>query len=612
MPKSPRIEKMQGMDKWVSALNRDVRTVLVLDVVESVRLAELDELAFVQRWIALSSRLRELVIPNFGGRLIKTLGDGLMVDFEQADQAVKCAFAIMTAAAQQFGGAASQHSGDLTLRIGVHTGEVFSDAHDLYGRSVNLAARLAGLAGPNQIVVSSGIRDGVCDQLDADIEDMGDCYVKHIAEPIHAFRLRAPGSLPVPIALPGDNIHLKPVIAVVPFMPRLGTKGDHWLGEILADDVIAAISRSADLTVISRLSTSPLKKMLAAGSFDASDLLTTARERLNAQYVLTGSFIQRGTALDLQVELVDTRRLNVLWATTLQCDATTFLHTNSVQLAELVNAVSTHIVNNEMAWARKLALPNVESYSLLMAAIGFMHRASTSDFKRVADILRALIDRHPRQALPRAWLAKWHALSVTRGLAQATPRSAQEALSETSRALDIDPECSLALAIEGMVYCQMKKDLVTADDRYHKALAANPNDSMAWLYKGVLHSFKSEKEQARAAGEKALSLTPLDPMLYFYQSLAASAILCSEDFPRVIELATASIRANRSHTSSYRALAIAQVLNGEPGAAALTVKELLKIEPGFTVTDFLRRTPTADLDMGRRSAQALREAGVPN
>jgi adenylate cyclase len=607
-----KVDTMAGMQEWFAALNRDVRTVLVLDVVESVRLAELDEIAFVQRWIALSTELREKVIPQFSGRLIKTLGDGLMVDFSQPGEAVQCAFAILDAAAQGHGGIASQHSGDVTLRIGVHTGEVFSDDHDLYGRSVNLAARLAGLAGPNQVVVSAGIRDGVCDHLDADIEDMGDCYVKHIAEPIHAFRLRPPGSQTLPLALPGDHIQMTPVIAVVPFMPRSGSTGDHWLGEILADDVIAAISRSSELTVISRLSTSPLKRLFNSQNPEELDLLTTVRERLNSQYALTGSFIQRGSLLDLHVELVDAKRLNVLWASNLRCDASDFLHANSVQLAELVNAVSRSIVKNEMAWARKTALPNVPSYALLMAAISFMHRASTSDFKRVAEILRALIDRHPRQALPRAWLAKWHALSVTRGLAQATPRSAQEALSETGRALDIDPECSLALAIEGMVYCQMKKDLVTADDRYQKALTANPNDSMAWLYKGVLHSFKSEKVQAKAAGEKALSLTPLDPMLYFYQSLAASAMLCSEDYPRVIELATASIRSNRSHTSSYRALAIAQVFSGQTQAASLTIKELLKLEPGFTVTEFLRRTPTADLDLGRRSAQALREAGVPN
>ena len=603
---------MMQLEQWISALRRSVKTILVLDVVESVRLAELDELAFVAKWMQLSTFIRDQLVPQFSGRTIKSLGDGLMAEFSRQIDAVNCGFAILDAIAPSTHQVATIHSNyDLTLRIGLHCGEVFSDQHDIYGRSVNLAARLSTLAGPNQMVVSSGIRDSVCDHLDASIEDMGDCFVKHVAEPVHAFRLRSPSNSAVPMALPNETVGLQPAIAVVPFLPREGQSSDPWIGEVLADEVIAAISRSPDLTVISRLSTSPLKNLTIRSSADVSDLLTAARERLHVQYVLTGQFRQLSDRLELHVELVDTRRFNVLWADRLQCSVSSLLASDSEPVLTMVNAISVAIVKNEMSWVRARALPTVESYGLLIAAIGYMHRASTSDFMRVAEILRVLIDRHPRQPLPRAWLAKWHALCVTRGLSEATPRSVQEALSETGRALDIDPECSLALAIEGMVYCQMRKDLVTATDRYSRALRANPNDSQAWLYSGVLHSFKNEVEEAAFAGEKALALSPLDPMLYFYQSLAASAILPSKNYPRVIGLAKESIRANRSHSSTYRVLAIAQALSGDVAAARTTLQGLLSLEPNFTVSDFLRRSPSADLEMGKRSAQALRVAGLP-
>jgi adenylate cyclase len=600
------------MEKWVAKLNRSIRSVLVLDVVESVRLAEQDEVAFVENWIRLSSAIRQQLISKHDGRLIKSLGDGLMVDFASAAQAVACGFEMLEAAGSQSTQLATPSSGQLTLRIGVHCGEVFSDEHDLYGRSVNLAARLASLAGPNQMVVSAGIRDAVCDQVHAQVEDMGDCYLKHIAEPVHAFRLRSPHTSLLPVAIPADRVSLKPALAVVPFMPRTGESQEAWLGEVLADEVISAISRSPDLMVISRLSTSPLKHLLTRPEAHTENILTLARERLNVQYVVMGSYQQVGDLIHLHVELVDARRLSVLWAETLRLDLPTVLNVSCEPINALVNSISIKIVKNEMAWARKQALPNLESYSMLMAAIGFMHRASVTDFKYVAQILRALIERHPRLALPRAWLAKWHALCVTRGIAEASQRSTQEALYETGRALDADPECSLALAVEGMIYCQLRKDLDTAHERYERALKANPNDSMAWLYSGVLHSFRNDKGPAKLAGERALSLTPLDPMLYFYQSLAASAILPSGNYARVIELAQSSIRANKRHSSTYRVLAIAQVLNNQVPQAQQSIKQLLELEPQFTVSDFLRRSPCADMEMGQLSAKALREAGLPN
>jgi adenylate cyclase len=248
----------------------------------------------------------------------------------------------------------------------------------------------------------------------------------------------------------------------------------------------------------------------------------------------------------------------------------------------------------------------------LMGAISLMHRSTRSEFDRVREMLEYLIDRHRRLPTPRAWLAKWHVLQVTRGLSSGGKDETKRALEQTQRALDVDPGCSLALAIEGFVHCHMLKDLDGAAQRYESALAANPNDSLAWLFSGVLHSFKNEGVEALAASEKALSLSPLDPMLYFYQSLSASSALSAGDYKRVIELATASLRSNRSHTSTYRALAVAQALSGHVEEARKTVDALMLLEPGLTVTQFLQRSPAGNQPVGRLYAEALRTAGLPD
>ena len=157
----------------------------------------------------------------------------------------------------------------------------------------------------------------------------------------------------------------------------------------------------------------------------------------------------------------------------------------------------------------------------------------------------------------------------------------------------------------------MLKDLDGAAQRYELALAANPNDSLAWLFSGVLHAFQGVGDPAKAAAEKALSLSPLDPMMYFYQSLAASAVLASGDYTKAIALAQASLRANKAHSSTYRALTIALSLNKQMDEAKDTALRLLTIEPNFNVREFIRRSPSENYPAGQIYAQALRDAGVP-
>ena len=166
---------------------RVVRTVLVVDVVESVRLMQEDEAGTVQRWRAFVDHVVHQLLPGHEGRLVKSLGDGLMLEFPRVDTAIGVAFAMQEAAAHA--------NVDVTpgrkvhLRIGIHVSPLVADEHDIYGHGVNLAARLTTLAGPDEIVVSADVRDQLTPALDADIEDLGECYVKHVQQPIRAFRL---------------------------------------------------------------------------------------------------------------------------------------------------------------------------------------------------------------------------------------------------------------------------------------------------------------------------------------------------------------------------------------------------------------------------------------
>ena len=152
-------------------------------------------------------------------------------------------------------------------------------------------------------------------------------------------------------------------------------------------------------------------------------------------------------------------------------------------------------------------------------------------------------------------------------------------MESTKRALDIDPDCSLALAIDGFVHTNLLKKLDIAQERYNHAIVANPSNPLAWLLKGTLHAFMGEGQQAVDNTQRALKLSPLDPHRYFYDSLAATACLAAYRYEDALELAQRSLRANRKHTSTLRAMAIAQWQLGRHDEARQTVQELMKLEP---------------------------------
>ncbi|HEU0201835.1 MAG TPA: adenylate/guanylate cyclase domain-containing protein [Burkholderiaceae bacterium] len=592
------VEEHQALPGGVAQV---VRTVLVIDVVESVRLIQQDEEGTVRRWRAFVDHVVRNILPEHAGRLVKSLGDGMMVEFAQVLSAVRAAFAVQQAAADA--------NRDITparqiwLRIGAHMAPLVVDERDVYGHGVNLAARLASLAGPGEIVVSADVHDRLTPTLDADVEDLGECFLKHVEGTVRAYRLGLPGPQPIVEAGLGALPQLSPAIAVIPFRCHSGEPQHDVLGQVLADDIIAAFSRSPDLMVVSRLSTTAFRER------DAS--LEEIAARLQANYVLSGSYRIFGQTLLLSAELDDARTGHVVWAKGIRSNVDGIVSGKDPLVEEVVGAASAAIIERELQRAQSQAWPTLECCTLLLAAIALMHRLSPQGFERAGKMLETLIDRAPRLAPPYAWLAKWHVLRVQQGWSPDPMVDARRALDCTKRAVDHDSTCSLALAVDGFVHTNLLKQLDVAMGRYELALSVNPSDSLAWLLMGTLNAFQGEGKLAVKQTRHALKLSPLDPMHYFYQSLAATAALSARDYKAALDLARRSLRLNRTHTSTLRAMAIAQWELGDAEAARATVRELLRLDPSFTITRFLARSPSSTFETGKTWANALAQAGVP-
>jgi adenylate cyclase len=593
------------MNSWsLPELTRARRAIVVVDVVESVRLMQEDEAGFIERWRRFVHEVRTEVLPKHGGRMVKSLGDGMLLEFASASPAVSAAMTIQQWATQA--GAIETSHLPIGLRIGVHETEVVADELDIYGHGVNLAARIASLARSGEVIASADARDALIVGIDADIDDLGECYVKHLSQPVRAFRIGPPGRS-VAIGAPGSTRLAStvwfPALAVIPFRAADDAGANTVLGDVLADEIIAALSKAPHLRLISRLST----RALAGRPIDVKKLC----RHLGAAYLLSGVHRLSGDSILLNAELCDARSGHVLWADLLVGPASAVFAGESALVGQVAAESARTILREEVARSGRRVMPSQEAYTLLMASVHLMHRNAREDFERSRVMLEHLIERNPDEPLPRAWMGKWYGVRAAQGWGSNPVDDARQALGHVERALNSDPTNALAWAIKGLICSYISRDMRSARHAYDSALAANQNESLAWLYLATLNAWQDDGDEAVAAAGMAQRLSPLDPLKYYYDSLSATAFLVAGSYDMSIDLALQSLRQNRSHASTHRTLAIAQVLANRLNDARSTAEELLRIDPGFTVGAFSQRYPGRDSAHADSFCRALAEAGVP-
>jgi adenylate cyclase len=608
----------------VVGLVRQETVVLLVDLVESVRLMRAHEASTVRRWADFVRIVITEILPRHRGVLVKSLGDGLLARFEAVPDAADAAAEMhQTLAAHNLVIPEDQH---FHLRAGINAAMAWSDGLDIYGTGVNLAARLATLAGPGETIASesaheqlaaalaslanpgetigsAAARDELTHGVDASCEDLGECILKHFDKPVRAYRVGPASPHPSLTGRRDYGTAMQPTIAVIPFSARSDTPALFDVGNLIADSVIWRLSKAADLKVISRLSTAVFRGR-------ANDVGEVSAH-LGATYVLSGAYVANADQIMVTAELCEARNNQVVWTDRLSGEIGDLLRPES-ELADIIaKAVHFAVLDAEVEHILTQPLPSLESYSLLLGSIKLMHRSSKDEFRQTRRILDELINRHSRIAAPRAWLGNWYILQVTRGWSEDRKREAAEALSATHAALDRDPSDALALATEGFVYCHLLKDLDTARKRCNEAVNANPSHALGWLYLGTVDAFKGDGKAAVEATRRAIELSPLDPMRYYFESLSATAELSAHQYENAERLARSSLVLHRMHPSTWRALTISLVSQGRMDEAREALAKLRQLEPQLTAERYLARMPNAEFETGREWARCLAMAGLP-
>jgi len=310
-------------------------------------------------------------------------------------------------------------------------------------------------------------------------------------------------------------------------------------------------------------------------------------------------------------ELADTRDGRIVWSERFEGDLLDVFAMQGELARKVVQSVAPVVRSIELKRARITSFEELDAYGMTLRGVELMHRLSREDFLLARRAFETAIARNPVSPAPHAWLAKWHVMRLVLGASEDAGQEAAAAAACAERALACDAEDALALAVDAHVSAWSRHDLDAAERRLTQALAANPNEPLAWLWSALTHGWRGRGTEAVQCADRALSLSPLDPMTYYFNSLAGLANLIAERYDRAIELSSRSLRENRLHTSTLRTLAAALALSGRLDEAREAITQLRELEPGLTAGAVGARYPGRDSPHAARLIRALVDAGLP-
>jgi TolB-like protein/regulator of sirC expression with transglutaminase-like and TPR domain len=407
-------------------------------------------------------------------------------------------------------------------------------------------------------------------------------------------------------AKPKLTTHLsgyQPSIAVLPFRNLSDENTRLHIGDGLVEDLIQALSRVPNLFVISRLSSLAFR--------DQDRLAQDIGDALGVQYILSGSIREIGDRLRLTVELTDTGSGGVLWTSKLDEKFSDLLEVQERLAYSIIRRVGLHLQAAELQRTRTKRHADLEAYELLLQAQENMHNSSHAVFDTSERLLDEAIARDPGYTTALAWRAYWHFLRVGQGWSPDVRQDTEKAEQFARRAIECDSAEPIGFVVFGVVASYLHKDFEAAFQHFESALDLNPNCAQAWLWSAAARAWMGDSRRAIEEINRAIALSPYDPLMYMYSSNAAMAYVADGQYDRAVECALRSLRENKTNTSAHRLLVMASELAGRAEQARRAAHELLKLEPGLTVEKFRKRYPGSATPHADLYCEALARAGVP-
>jgi adenylate cyclase len=573
--------------------------ILAADVVGYSRLMEVDETGTLARLKALRAEVLDPAIAGHAGRLVKLMGDGALVEFASAVDAVTAALEIQRAA--------NDRDGDLPepsrirLRIGINVGDIIVEGDDIYGDGVNVAARIEGLAEPGGIFISRSAVDQVRDRVPIRIEARGERTVKNIARPIEVFCIvaEAGGRTPVQPA-PAAPAPDKSSIAVLAFANMSGDAEQEYFSDGISEDVITDLSRLSGLHVIARNSSFAYKQKPAA-------IPVIARE-LGVRYLLEGSVRKAGNRVRITAQLVDATTGGHLWAERYDRDLTDIFAVQDDVRQQIVSALRLTLSEAERAASGAGGTRDVAAHDHFLRGreLLFGPKRDRDVFQRATGCFRRAIGTDAGYAAAYAGLAMAYLLDYQNHWSETPELSLAEGERLAAEAIardDRDPFAHYVAAVAAMWRKDYERWAAEAD----RALALNPNHALALNVRGIVHIYGGEPSLAIPYIEQAIRL---DPAQQLYRHFLGTAYFVAGTYETAVAVFKDRIAMVPSADLSRGFLASALGHLGRLDEAREVWSELMEVNPRYSPREHVARLPFRDPADAERFIAGLRKPGL--
>jgi TolB-like protein/class 3 adenylate cyclase len=530
---------------------RRLAAILAADVVGYSRLMGRDESGTLGRLKAHRTERLEPTLARHGGRLVKLTGDGALVEFPSAVDALGAAIEFQQAMVE----VNKDQSKDtaIVFRIGLHLGDLIVDGEDLYGDGVNIAARLEAEAPPSGVVVSRALREAVQGRLKAEFVALGELALKNIDRPIRAFRVewdeadwRLAAASPATQPTPARVISDKPSIAVLPFHNMSGDTDQEYFADGVSEDIITALSRFHELMVISRGSSFAFK----GKGLDHRQIA----EQLGVEYVLSGSMRKAGNRIRVSAELTDAGNGVQVWSDRYDRDLADVFELQDDISRTVAAVVQPAVRGAEIERARRKSPASLSAYDLYLRALPHLWALTREDIPKAVELLRRSLVLDPTRAPTLAALAMCLGMAPVVG-AGASSDTVTEALGLARRAVEQDSVDAFAQAVYGFTLCGLSREYDQGFLHVREAVRLNPSSAFAWGSLGFMNSTGGDFEVALEELNRALSLSPYDSLLFLWMQGLAAASFALGRHEEGIVWARKSVQQNPGNGTSHRLLA---------------------------------------------------------
>ncbi|BCH28874.1 guanylyl cyclase [Mesorhizobium sp. L-8-10] len=584
-------------------LQRRLAAILMADIVGYSRMMRADEAATLARLTHLQRDIINPRLPEFGGRLVKSTGDGFLAEFHSAVDAVQYAVDVQREIAANGGGPDGER---MYLRIGINVGDVVVEGDDLFGDGVNVAARIEGIAQPGGICISATVYDQVKDKLDLDFEDGGLREVKNLAEPVRTFSVRfgepaTGGEAEVAVRPARQVIAEAPSIAVLPFDNMSGDADQDYFSDGITEDIITDLSKISSLMVIARNSSFTYKGR-------AVDVKQAARE-LGVRHVLEGSVRKAGNRVRVTAQLIDGRTGAHVWAERYDRVLEDIFAIQDEITMSIVGELKVRLDLKEKDRLGSTPSANVEAYDLVLRGREMiMNNLDRVHMETAMAMFERAREIDPRFVSAHVGLAFSNIMAYTNGWSDSPDASIDCALQMARRAVELDandPLARRALAVALL----WKRDMEACCKEINRATMLAPNDAELLATRGNILVYMHDHDAAVENLERAVRLDPRYPDMWLH--FLGHAYFMKRDYETAARYLRERIRRQPNTDLSRTLLASAYGHLGRIEEARKLWEEVLAVNPGYSLEQKARVLPYKNPSDWDHFVEGLAKAGLP-